>query len=103
MRPAMSTMMTADVPPTKAHQVGMDVQLHMPDSLRAGEPTTVTATVVDTETGEPVPDLSRSHEAWMHLIATRDDLGTFTHVHPSPRAPRRAVGPDHLPDPRAGS
>jgi P-type Cu+ transporter len=39
---------------------------------------------VDAETGEPVEDMTRSHEAWMHLIATRDDLGTFAHVHPEP-------------------
>ena len=84
MRPAMSTMMTAEVPPTEAHEAGMDVQLHVPDTTRAGVPTTVTATVVDAGTGEPVEDLTRSHEAWMHLIATRQDLGTFTHVHPEP-------------------
>ena len=29
-------------------------------------------------------DLTRTHQAWMHLIATRADLGTFTHVHPEP-------------------
>jgi Cu+-exporting ATPase len=84
MRPAMSTMMTAEVPPTEAHEAGLDVQLHVPDTTRAGEPTTVTATVVDAETGEPVEDLTRSHQAWMHLIATREDLGTFTHAHPEP-------------------
>jgi P-type Cu+ transporter len=84
MRPAMSTMMTAEVPPTEAHEAGLDVQLHVPDTTRPGEPTTVTATVVDAETGEPVEDLTRSHQAWMHLIATREDLGTFTHVHPEP-------------------
>jgi P-type Cu+ transporter len=103
MRPAMSTMMTADVPPTEAHQAGMDVQLHMPDSTRAGEPTTVTATVVDTETGEPVPDLSRSHEAWMHLIATRDDLGTFTHMHPEPPGAPASCRSRSPSRPRAGS
>ena len=84
MRPAMSTMMTADVPPTEAAEAGLDVQLHVPDETRAGVPTRVTATVVDAETGEPVTDLTRSHEAWMHLIATREDLGTFSHVHPEP-------------------
>jgi Cu+-exporting ATPase len=47
-------------------------------------PTRVTATVVDAESGEPVTNLTPSHEAWMHLIATREDLGTFTHVHPEP-------------------
>ena len=84
MRPAMSKMMTAEVPPTEAAEAGFDVQLHVPDTTRPGVPTTVTATVVDAETGEPVTDLTRSHEAWMHLIATRADLGTFAHVHPEP-------------------
>jgi Cu+-exporting ATPase len=84
MRPAMSTMMTAEVPPTEAHEAGLDVELHVPDVTRPGVPTRVTATVVDAETGEPVRDLTRSHEAWMHLIATREDLGTFTHAHPEP-------------------
>jgi Cu+-exporting ATPase len=84
MRPAMSKMMTAEVPPTEAAEAGLDVQLHVPDTTRPGVPTTVTATVVDAETGEPITDLTRSHEAWMHLIATRADLGTFAHVHPAP-------------------
>ena len=84
MRPAMSTMMTAEVAPTEAVEAGLDVQLHVPDGTLPGVPTTVTATVVDAETGAPVTDLNRSHEAWMHLIATREDLGTFTHVHPEP-------------------
>ena len=84
MRPAMSTMMTAEIAPTEAAEAGLDVQLHVPDTTRPGVPTTVTATVVDAETGEPVTDMTRSHEAWMHLIATRADLGTFAHVHPEP-------------------
>jgi Cu+-exporting ATPase len=84
MRPAMSKMMTAEIPPTEASEAGFDVQLDLPDTTRPGVPTTVTATVVDAATGEPVPDLNLSHEAWMHLIATRQDLGTFAHVHPEP-------------------
>jgi P-type Cu+ transporter len=84
MRPAMSTMMTAEIAPTEASEAGLDVHLDVPDSTRPGVPTTVTATVVDAENGEPVTDITRSHEAWMHLIATRDDLGTFAHVHPEP-------------------
>jgi Cu+-exporting ATPase len=84
MRPAMSVMMTADVPAAEAADAGLDVQLHVPDATTAGVPTRVTATVVDAGTGEPVDDLTRSHEAWMHFIATRTDLGTFTHVHPEP-------------------
>ena len=84
MRPAMSTMMTAEVPPTEATQAGIDVDLHLPGSVTAGVPTRVTVAVTDAITGEPVRDLTRSHQAWMHLIATREDLGTFVHVHPEP-------------------
>ena len=84
MRPAMSEMMTAEVPATEASEAGLNVRLDVPDDTRAGVPTRVTATVLDTETGEPVEDLTRSHQAWMHFIATREDLGTFTHVHPEP-------------------
>jgi Cu+-exporting ATPase len=83
MRPAMSVMMTAEIDPARrrrrpGRQAGRARQ------HPAGRPDRVTATVVDAETGEPVEDLTRSHEAWMHLIATRDDLGTFAHVHPEP-------------------
>ena len=84
MRPAMSVMMTAEVDPVPAADAGMHVQLDLPDATRAGVPTRVTATVVDAETGEPVSDVTRSHEAWMHFIATREDLGSFAHVHPEP-------------------
>ena len=76
-------MMTAEIAATEAAEAGFDVQLHVPDTTRPGVPTTVTATVVDAETGEPVTDLTRSHEAWMHLIATRAGPR-----HVRPRAPR---------------
>jgi Cu+-exporting ATPase len=52
--------------------------------VTAGVPTRITIEVTDALTGEPIRDLTRSHEAWMHLIATREDLGTFAHVHPAP-------------------
>jgi P-type Cu+ transporter len=84
MRPAMSEMMTAEVPAADAADAGLDVQLDLPERTRPGQPTRVVVTVVDTRTGEPIEDLTRSHEAWMHFIATRDDLGTFAHVHPEP-------------------
>jgi Cu+-exporting ATPase len=84
MRPVMSEMMTAEVPPTDATDAGLEVRLDLPADVRPGQPTRLVATVVDSGTGEPVEDLTRSHEAWMHLIATREDLGTFAHVHPQP-------------------
>jgi Cu+-exporting ATPase len=84
MRPAMSVMMTAEIDPYSATDAGITVQLRMPNSTRPGVPTRLTATVVDTNTGEPVENVTRSHDAWMHLIATRADLGSFAHVHPEP-------------------
>ncbi|MGY1770997.1 heavy metal translocating P-type ATPase [Blastococcus sp. SYSU D00813] len=84
MRPAMSVMMTAEVPPVDAADAGVDVRLDVPAQARPGEPTRIVVTVVDADSGEPIEDVVRSHEAWMHLIATREDLGTFAHVHPQP-------------------
>jgi Cu+-exporting ATPase len=84
MRPAMSTMMTAEVPPTDAADAGVDTRLTMPADAQPGEPTRLLVDVVDSTTGAPIEDITRSHEAWMHLIATREDLGTFAHVHPQP-------------------
>ncbi|WP_448624041.1 heavy metal translocating P-type ATPase [Geodermatophilus sp. URMC 64] len=83
MRPAMSEMMTAEVEAGEAAEAGLSVRLDVPADVRPGRPARVTATVVD-EAGRPVEDLTRSHQAWMHLIATRADLATFAHVHPEP-------------------
>jgi Cu+-exporting ATPase len=84
MRPAMSTMMTADVEAKDVAEEGVRVTVSLPTTARPGMPLPVTVRVADATTGEPVTELSRSHEVWMHLIATRADLGTFTHVHPEP-------------------
>jgi P-type Cu+ transporter len=84
MRPAMSTMMTAEIAPTSSVDAGVDVRLDLPADARPGEPTRVVVRLVDVGSGEPIDDLTRSHEVWAHLIATRDDLGTFAHVHPEP-------------------
>jgi P-type Cu+ transporter len=83
MRPQMSTMMTTEIPPVDAAEAGVRVRLHVPVDTRPGTPTRVAVTLTDAS-GVPVTDLGRSHEVWMHLIATRDDLGTFAHVHPEP-------------------
>ncbi|MER6590903.1 hypothetical protein ABT214_03380 [Micromonospora purpureochromogenes] len=40
--------------------------------------------VRDAASDRPIRDVVRSHEAWMHLIVTRDELATFAHVHPQP-------------------
>ncbi|HEY0948602.1 heavy metal translocating P-type ATPase [Nocardioides sp.] len=84
MRPLMSVMEEADVPPMSAHDAGLAVTYDVPEDVRPGEPTTVTITVRDAESGDPVGDLVRTHQVWMHLIVTRADLGTFAHLHPEP-------------------
>jgi P-type Cu+ transporter len=84
MRPQMSTMMTTEIPPADAAEAGVRVRLHVPADARPGTPTRVTVDLTDSRTGRPVTDLGRSHAVWMHLIATREDLGTFAHVHPEP-------------------
>jgi P-type Cu+ transporter len=84
MRPQMSVMEETDVPPMSAHDAGLAVAYDVPADVRPGEPATITISVRDAESGEPVGDLVRTHQVWMHLIVTRDDLGTFTHLHPEP-------------------
>ncbi|KQU68969.1 cation-translocating P-type ATPase [Phycicoccus sp. Root101] len=84
MRPAMSVMMTAQVPPVDAADAGVDVRLDLPADTRPRVPTQLKITVLDAQTGQPVENLTRSHQAWMHLIATRTDLGSFAHIHPQP-------------------
>ena len=84
MRPAMSTMMTADVEAQDVAEEGVHVTVAVPATAKAGMPVAVTVRLADAATGRPLTNLSRSHEVWMHLIATRADLGTFAHVHPEP-------------------
>ena len=84
MRPTMSVMMTTHTEPDDASDVGVKTSLAMPADVRAGVPTTVLVSLTDAATGQPINDVTRSHDAWMHFIATRSDLGTFAHVHPEP-------------------
>ncbi|WP_345526763.1 heavy metal translocating P-type ATPase [Nocardioides endophyticus] len=84
MRPQMSVMEETDVPPMSAHDAGLSVAYDVPAGVRPGEPATITISVRDAESGEPVGDLVRTHQVWMHLIVTRADLGTFAHLHPEP-------------------
>ncbi|MFG2042446.1 heavy metal translocating P-type ATPase [Dactylosporangium sp. NPDC048998] len=84
MRPSMSVMMGADIAPRPADDAGLKVALQVPGDVTPGRPTTIRILVTDASTGRPVDDIGRSHEAWMHFIVTRADLGTFAHVHPQP-------------------
>jgi Cu+-exporting ATPase len=84
MRPQMSTMMTTDIPPADAADARVRVHLDMPRAITPGQLAPVTVTLTSAGTGAPVTDLTLSHQVWMHLIATRADLGTFAHVHPEP-------------------
>ena len=84
MRPQMSVMEETDVPPLSAHDAGLIVAYDVPADVRPGEPATITISVRDAESGDPVDDLVRTHQVWMHLIVTRADLGTFAHLHPEP-------------------
>jgi Cu+-exporting ATPase len=83
MRPLMSVMEETDVEPVSPHDAGFEVDLDH-DELVPGRPATLTVTVRDAETGEPVDDLVKTHQVWMHMIVTRSDLGTFEHLHPEP-------------------
>jgi P-type Cu+ transporter len=84
MRPTMSTMMTTEIPPVDAAEAGVRVQIIVPAGTRPGLPARVVIKLTDARSGSPVSDLGLTHSVFMHLIATRTDLATFTHVHPEP-------------------
>jgi ATPase, P-type (transporting), HAD superfamily, subfamily IC len=88
MRPTMGTMMTTEIPPVDAAEARVHVRISVPAGTRPGIPARVVVTVTDARTGSPVGDLRLTHSVFMHLIATRADLATFTHVHPEPTGPR---------------
>jgi P-type Cu+ transporter len=82
-RPPMSEMMRADVEPVSPHVAGLRAELVTPTGIRAGEPARLVYRLADKQ-GRPLRDVGLSHEAWIHLVAVRDDLTTFQHVHPQP-------------------
>ncbi|MEV4459824.1 heavy metal translocating P-type ATPase [Microbispora sp. NPDC049633] len=84
MRPAMSVMMTAETEPVPAEDAGVRMDIRVPRDVTPGVPATVRIQLTDPATRRPVDDVVRSHEAWMHFITTRSDLGTFSHAHPEP-------------------
>ncbi|GAB3143342.1 heavy metal translocating P-type ATPase [Microbispora hainanensis] len=84
MRPAMSVMMTTESEPVPAEDARLKVSVEAPAGVAPGRTATLRIRVADTGTGRPAQDVVRSHEAWMHVVVTRDDLGTFAHIHPEP-------------------
>jgi Cu+-exporting ATPase len=84
MRPLMSVMEEAEVLPVSPEDADLTVTLNTPGTVPSGRPTRLVVEVRDAETGDLVDDLVRTHQVWMHMIVTRDDLGTFTHLHPEP-------------------
>ncbi|MFC7276784.1 heavy metal translocating P-type ATPase [Paractinoplanes rhizophilus] len=84
MRPAMSVMMATDAEPRDVADAGIRVGVEVPKGAMPGRRTTAQIRIADAATGRPIEDVGRGHEAWMHFIVVRDDLGTFLHLHPEP-------------------
>ncbi|MEU0313871.1 heavy metal translocating P-type ATPase [Nocardioides sp. NPDC006273] len=77
MRPSMTEMHEIDVAPVVSDESGIDVAI----TRREGG---LRFLVTDAETGESVTDLGRTHQAWMHVIVTSQDLSWFRHLHAEP-------------------
>ena len=89
--------------PSTPHDAGLEVDYDVPAAIEPGRADAGHRRRCATPTtGEPVDDLVRTHQVWMHLIVTRDDLGTFAHVHPEPTGNDGELTVDvDLPDRRA--
>ncbi|NYI80179.1 heavy metal translocating P-type ATPase [Nocardioides panzhihuensis] len=77
MRPSMTEMHEVDVAPVASDESGIDVAI----TRREGG---LRFLVTDAATGDPVTDLGRTHQAWMHVIVTSQDLSWFRHLHAEP-------------------
>ncbi|WP_328528136.1 heavy metal translocating P-type ATPase [Nocardioides sp. NBC_00368] len=77
MRPSMTEMHEVDIAPVASDESGIDVAI----TRREGG---LRFLVTDAGTGEPVTDLGRTHQAWMHVIVTSADLSWFRHLHAEP-------------------
>jgi Cu+-exporting ATPase len=84
MRPSMSVMDSIDVAPLDTEEAGVTAVLSASGPVIPGNPTVLTFQVRDAVTGAPITDLVRTHQKWGHLIITRDDLSTFSHIHLEP-------------------
>ncbi|MEU6133344.1 heavy metal translocating P-type ATPase [Nocardioides sp. NPDC047086] len=77
MRPSMTEMHETDIAPVASDESGIDVAITRRDGgLRF--------LLTDAATGDPVTDLGRTHQAWMHVIVTSQDLSWFRHLHAEP-------------------
>ncbi len=84
MRPSMSVMEGMDVAPLDTEDAGVTATVTASGTITPGTPTTLTLQVRDAITGVPITDLVRTHQKWAHLIITRNDLSTFSHIHIEP-------------------
>ena len=84
MRPTMSAMDSMDVAPLDGADAGVTTALNSEGPIIPGTPVTLTLQVRDATTGAPITDLVRTHQRWAHLIITRDDQSTFSHIHLEP-------------------
>ncbi|HSJ45116.1 MAG TPA: HAD-IC family P-type ATPase, partial [Euzebyales bacterium] len=73
MRPAMSVMMTTEADPVEAEEAEVEAVIDAAPTAAPAQRTRLTLRLTDAETGQPIADVTRSHEAWMHLIAIRSD------------------------------
>jgi hypothetical protein len=67
---------------------GLRVEL-LADSPRAGDPCILRFSVTQQPKNLPVDKLQIEHEKFMHVLAVRDDLSEFFHIHPIRTAPGR--------------
>ena len=83
VRASMSEMMRADVEPISPEVAGIHAEILTPSVIQPGAPARLVYHLTNRD-GRPVTDVTLSHEEWIHLVAMRDDLTEFQHVHPQP-------------------
>ncbi len=62
------------------------VEMQTPTEIQAGFPTNLVFSIKDSK-GEPITDLTVTHERILHVITVGEDLRTFDHIHPENAEP----------------
>ncbi len=78
-------MQGMEMPDMKAGKVAVDMKTE-PASIKPGTPETITFAIKDAE-GNPVQELTPTHDRMLHVIIASQDFTVFSHIHPEDFGP----------------
>ncbi|MBF0505489.1 MAG: hypothetical protein HQL09_01515 [Nitrospirae bacterium] len=78
-------MQGMEMPDMKAGKVAVEIKTE-PASIKPGNPETITLVIKDAE-GNPVQEITPTHDRSLHVIIASQDFTVFSHIHPEDFGP----------------